>query len=218
MRKNIVFVIVFAAIIYGLVQLHYYSVDNKCVANESGWQTIEVGEFFTIKYPADIDLRNDIPFAKLVDPEFKAILPDSIDYEQYRPEFIFLSSDFNDKDSLSFVSFANIVVRDGVYKGFPGSINEDLIAAVKASLENNLSQTSYHITSWNEVEKMDINGAVTLKVSFTQQNENKSIDVISTYLFKGDQLLQISLSLPENENKTKWLAIYDKIIEAVEVR
>lgn len=217
MRKNVIFVIVFAAIIYGLVQLHYYSVDDTCRANEPDWKTIEVGKSFSIGYPADIKLRNDIPFVKLVDPEFKAVLPDDTDYEQYRPELVFLASDFDDKDSLSFVSFANIVVRNGSSKSFSGVIDDNLIASIKSSLENNVLNTSYHIASWNDVEKMDVNGASAFKVSFTQQNDSKSIDIVSTYLFKGDQLVQVSLSLPESENKGKWLTIYDKVVKAVVV-
>ena len=80
MKKNVIFVFVFAAVIWGLVKLHTLSID----------QSVTLKGIVHLSYPASVEVRNDIPFGILINPDDKKILPDNVDYEQFRPDLILL--------------------------------------------------------------------------------------------------------------------------------
>lgn len=216
MKKNVIFIIVFAAVIIGLVKLHECSMDQK-----PGWKTIALDEVVSISYPQSVEERSDIPFELLLDKEYKKSLPEGINYEQYRPKLIFLAKNFNEQDSVQLLSFPNIVVNMHTiqpidYKEMTDDTKEAILKQIQSTIENSTQNTSYRIIKWNNLDSYLINDGIAFKVSFVKENTETQAIVSSviTYLFNKDHEVEIISSIP-GEAINEWTSIYDKMVNSV---
>lgn len=214
MRKNVIFVFVFAAVIWGLVQLHTMSLED------SKDQSFNVKGIAVVPYPASVEVRNDIPFELLINPVDKKLLPDSVDYEKFRPNLILLKKGFNEKDSLQLKEFPNIIVNALTIDSFDASILETEYAislgkAIHNMIYENADRTSSTVSNWNELPITQINGAKVLRFEYKLESQNKKIlNIIVSYLFKNDKQVEITLSSPD-KNLKEWASIYDNILNNV---
>lgn len=216
MRKNVIFVIVFIAIILSLVRLHTISLE--CEKN----QTTSIKGIANLQYPASVEVRNDIPFEFLINPEDKKLLPDSVNYEEFRPNLILLQKGFNEKDSELLKEFPNIVANAISLENFNASILETEYAAslsnnVNSLVQQNAQRTASTISDWKTLPVTKINGATALRFEYKLENSNKKIlNIIVTYLFQDDKQVEITLSAP-NKDLKKWTAIYNEILNTVSI-
>lgn len=222
MRKNVIFTIVFAAVIAGLVQLHSYS--QKEMANAVSELTItSIDGIADISYPLAVEERNDIPFVKLIDPEVRKSIPDSVDVEIYRPGKIFLAKGFNADDPAQLKNFSNIVISGNVIDGFNSdNLTDEAVAqistSVKASVEQNAAQSSFLISDWTDKPAEEINGAKVLRYEYKQINSSDRITCMAlTYLFKGNKQVEVLMSAQEKEY-AEWAAINDKIVSGIVIK
>lgn len=222
MRKNVIFTIVFAAVIAGLVQLHSYS--QKEMANAVSELTItSIDGIADISYPSAVEERNDIPFVKLIDPEVRKSIPDSVDVEIYRPGKIFLAKGFNADDPAQLKNFSNIVISGNVIDGFNSDNLTDeavtqISTSVKASVEQNAAQSSFLISDWTDKPAEEINGAKVLRYEYKQINSSDRITCMAlTYLFKGNKQVEVLMSAQEKEY-AEWAAINDKIVSGIVIK
>lgn len=216
MKRNVIFVIVFAAVIIGLVKLHECSTTSK-----SKWTIMAIDEVVSIGYPNGIRERSDIPFELLLDNEYKKSLPESTNYDQYRPTLIFLAEDFNEQDSTQLQSFANIVVN--VRNAQPLDYTElaenaklSVLENIRTTTENSIKGTSYQIIKWNELDSYPIGNGIAFKASFVKQNEvtHAFVTSIVTYLFDKNREVEIVLSAPGTD-VDRWGDIYNKMVDSI---
>lgn len=222
MRKNVIFTIVFAAVIAGLVQLHSYS--QKEMADAVSELTItSIDGIADISYPSAVEERNDIPFVKLIDPEVRKSIPDSVDVEIYRPGKIFLAKGFNADDPAQLKNFSNIVISGNVIDGFNSENLTDeavtqISTSVKASVEQNAAQSSFLISDWTDKPAEEINGTKVLRYEYKQINSADRITCMAlTYLFKGNKQVEVLMSAQEKEY-AEWAAINDKIVSGIVIK
>lgn len=217
MRKNVIFVFVFAAVILGLVQLHTLSLEE---VKES--QSVNVHGIATVSYPTDVEIRNDIPFELLINQDDKKLLPDSVDYEKFRPNLILLKKGFNEKDSEQLKEFPNIVINALALDGFDDSILEteytaSLINKVHDVILQNAERTSSSISNWNALPIGKINGMKVLRFEYKLESQNKKVlNIIMSYLFKDNKQVEVTLSAPDKDLKN-WLGIYNDILNHVTI-
>lgn len=212
MRKNIIFVVIFIAVILGLIQLH----------TVSSVQTVNVQGIVNILYPTSIEARNDIPFEVLVNPEDKKLLPDSVNIEKFRPNLILLQKGFNEKDSSQLKEFPNIIVNAITIPSFNASILETEYASsisgkLYGVIQHNAELTSSIVSDWKALPLMKINGATALRFQYKLENSNKRIlNIYMSYLFKDDKQVEVTLSTPNNDKK-RWFAIYNSILNNLSI-
>ncbi|PXV62693.1 hypothetical protein CLV62_11882 [Dysgonomonas alginatilytica] len=216
MRKNVIFVIVFIAVILGLVRLHTISSDNEKS------QTISINGIANIQYPASVEPRNDIPFELLINPEDKALLPDSVNYEEFRPNLILLQKGFNEKNNQLLKEFPNIVANAILLENFNASILETEYATslsdnINRLIEQNAQRTTSTISDWRTLPVTNINGATALRFEYKLENRNKKVlNIIITYLFKDDKQVELTLSAP-NKDLEKWTVIYNEVLNNISI-
>lgn len=216
MRKNVIFVIVFIAVILGLVKLHTISLENE--KNQS----IGIKGIANIEYPASVEVRNDIPFELLINAEDKALLPESVNFEDFRPNVILLKKSFNEKDSLQLKEFPNIIANAISLENFDASILETEYAESLGENLNNLvkqnaERTSSKISDWQASPISKINGATVLKFKYKLENRNKkNLNIIIAYLFKDNKQVEITLTAP-NKNIEEWTAIYNEVLNTASI-
>lgn len=216
MRKNVIFVFVFAAVILGLIQLHTVSLED------SKDQSFNVNGVAVVSYPVSLEVRNDIPFELLINPADKNLLPDSVDYEKFRPHLILLKNGFDEKDSSQLKEFPNIIVNALTIDNFDASILETEYAvslgkAIHGMVYQNADRTSSSVSNWNELPIGQINGAKVLRFEYKLESQNKKImNIIVSYLFKKDKQVEITLSSP-NKDLKEWTPIYDNILNNVSI-
>lgn len=216
MRKNIIFVFVFAAMVLGLVQLHTLSLE------ELNHQSVSLKGIADLSYPSSVEVRNDIPFEVLINQDDKKILPDSVDYEQFRPALILLGKSFDEKDSLQLSEFPNIVANALILEGFDASILEteyveSLSNNVSNLIQQNAERTASIVSDWSAIPVTKINGATVLRFEYKLQNQNKKVlNIIISYFFKDDKQVEVTLSAPAKDLK-KWAAIYNEILNNVSI-
>lgn len=217
MKRNVIFVIVFTAVIISLVKLHACSIEQK-----SDWKTITIDELISISYPDQIEERSDIPFVLLLDNEYKKSLPENTDYEKYKPKSIFLAKNFNENDTTQLQSFPNIVVN--VRNIEPVNFSEltddaktQILTHIQSTIENEVEKTSYQITNWDELDSHLLDDGIIFRASYTKKNELTDRTVSSTvsYIFSKNREIEITLSTP-GETTNKWRNIYDEMIDSVE--
>lgn len=173
----------------------------------------------TMFYPTSLEERSDIPFAKLVDKESKKKFGDSIDYERFRPESVFLKRNFNENDSTDLETFSSITISTKKgdftkYSNLDSLKIEDLEAEIKANVERNLQNTGYRVTNWDSFKSSKDNGVRTVSHAYTQQLDgsgSKYIAVTSFYTKK--QRIQVILTASENEYPL-WKAEYDRMVNS----
>lgn len=186
---------------------------------ESYKRLIKVPNAGTMFYPTNLEERSDIPFVMLVDRESKKKLGDSIDYERFRPALLFLKSNFNENDSTQLQSFSSITisVKNGEFSKLssPDSINTDTIEyELKASVERNLRNTGYSLTSWDSFNSSVKDGSRIISYSYSQQlNGLEPKRICVTYFYTPILQIQIVLTSSESEY-TFWKPEYDRMIES----
>lgn len=222
MKKNVIFVIVFAAVIVGLVQLHKYS--QKEIAEAARLAAVtNVNGIADLTCPSAVEERSDIPFEKLIDSESRKLIPDSVDVEAFRPHKIFLAKGFDAGNVDLLKNFSNITVNANTIEGFDSANLTDATIAqisesVKASIEKSASQTSYRISEWAASPLAEINGSKVLEYKYIQTNgEGKSTYMILTYLFKGDKQVEVMLS-SIGKDYSKWIAINNELIKSIVIK
>lgn len=220
MRKNVIFVFVFAAVIVGLVQLHTYS--QKEITDAANKVTVtDIKGIAEITYPSDIEERNDIPFRKLIDPEVLKNIADSVDVEKYRPTKIFLAKGFDAEDTTQLKQFSNIVVNANIIEGFSSdNLNEDAAAQIAESVKLSVGQNaqSYTISDWVVKPIEELNGNKILRYEYKQiNNTGKITRLVLTYLFKDNKQVEVMMSATEKDYE-KWLSINDQLIKSVAIK
>ncbi len=221
MRKNVIFVFAFAAVIVGLVQLHTYS--QKEIADAANTVTVtDIKGIAEVSYPLDIEERNDIPFRKLIDPEVLKHIADSVDVEMYRPAKIFLAKGFNAEDTAQIKNFSNIVINANTIEGFSSAnLNEEaanqIAQSVKMSIEQNALQ-AYTISDWEVKPIEEFNGNKILRYEYKQTNHaGKVTRLVLTYLFKDNKQIEVQMSATEKDY-AKWLEINDKLVRNITIK
>lgn len=222
MKKNVIFVIVFAAVIVGLVQLHKYS--QKEIADAARLAAVtDVNGIADLTCPSAVEERSDIPFEKLIDPESRKLIPDSVNVEAFRPHKIFLAKGFDAGDADLLKNFSNIIVNANTINGFNAdNLTDETIAqiseSVKASIEQSASHTSYRISEWTASPLAESNGSKVLQYKYIQNNnENKSTYMILTYLFKGDKQVEVMLA-STGEDYSKWISINNELVKSIVIK
>lgn len=216
MRKNVIFVFVFAAVIWGLVQLHTKSLEDS----KDG--SFNVKGIAVVSYPSSVEERNNIPFELLINPVDKALLPDSTDYEKFRPNLILLEKGFNEKDSVQLKEFPNIVVNAVTIDSFDASILEteyavSLAKAINSIIYQNADRTSSSVSDLKELPISQINGAKVLRFEYRLESQNKKIlNIIVSYLFKNDKQVEVTLTSPDKDLK-KWTSIYNEVLNNISI-
>lgn len=175
-----------------------------------------------LHYQPELELRNDIPFSLLVDKEFKKKLGDSIDYEKFRPDFIFLKKAFNEKDTAQLSEFGCILVSVlSNPNNTPYVLNNDFIDNLVMLATHNLEGTSYRISSWENLNKNAVlpDGTVGVEFNYKQQNTDtqKVLDVTSLYLIKNDKLITINMSAPDSQ-ADEWKGYYQNIVSNLQLK
>nr|WP_297168851.1 hypothetical protein [uncultured Dysgonomonas sp.] len=216
MRKNVIFVFVFAAVIWGLVQLHTKSLEDS----KDG--SFNVKGIAVVSYPSSVEERNNIPFELLINPADKALLPDSTDYEKFRPNLILLEKGFNEKDSVQLKEFPNIVVNAVTIDSFDASILEteyavSLAKAINSIIYQNADRTSSSVSDLKELPISQINGAKVLRFEYRLESQNRKIlNIIVSYLFKNDKQVEVTLTSPDKDLK-KWTSIYNEVLNNISI-
>lgn len=179
---------------------------------------IEILNVGSISYPIEIEERSDIPFKLLVDNEYKKLLSDSTDYEQFRPTAIFFEAGFTPNFDQNKKEFAYITVNvlHGKYQ-LPKTLNKDqenaLYNNIKAYIENNLKETHFSIKKWEPLKFNVVSGVPSVGYYYEQvANKKNQTNIITTNLYDSDIQVQIILSAPAKEYK-KWLKYYNQMIE-----
>lgn len=209
MKRNIGFVIIFAAVIYGLIQLHYCSLDK----------TVNVNNIVTIKHSPDLKDGQSIPFSQLLDIEYKKLLPESIDYETLRPNLILLSAEFNANNPLQLDYFPNIYINaeeDNSQTTMLTDFDDTKIEVLKRATERSLKQTPYEIIEWLPVAKISIDNAPGIKLSYKQKNTNNGriSNIVKTSAQKDNKEINIIMSVSD-EDLFQWMKYYNGIVSSI---
>lgn len=163
---------------------------------------VNIADIATFEYPTDIQNRKDIPFKHLVDKEFKKILGDSIDYEQFRPGLLFLKRHFTISDTANITPFAsisfNILSEHNSRTLKKDSIKLNVLESnIKLNVQQNLDSTDYRINKWGEFKVIELNGVPALQYSYEQQLRDQEASMVySTYIFDKSAQIQMSMSSP----------------------
>ncbi len=182
-------------------------------------RSVNIADIGIVSYPTTIADCKDIPFKYLVDKEFKKILGDSIDYEQFRPGLLFLDRNFEIGDSTNVAPFGSISlnVTPEYNKRIlnKDSIRIDILEQnIKAGVQSNIDSTTYKINSWGDFYLTETQGLPTLMYSYQQQKEGDApSDIYSACIFDKTLQIQMTASSPESES-TKWKSIFDNILSS----
>ena len=212
MKKNVGFVIVFFFIIYGLIQLHYCS-----LAEDKEVNTTFFLDNATIEYSTELKNGDNVPFAVLVDPEYKKLLPENFDYEALKPDLILLSESFDEKDPKQISSFSNIFIntQSNDYD-LDLEMADSNIDKTKTAIESNLRQTPYRIVKWLPIEKISVGKAQGIQLSFKQENSNngKITNIVMTNIYQNEEKIELVLAASDEEYP-QWKLYYDNIISSI---
>lgn len=166
---------------------------------------MNVADMFTFEYKTQLQDRNDMPFKCMVDKEFKEILGDSADYEQFRPALLLLENDFTIADSTNIPPFGNITLNM-IPEYSENIITKDSIkidvfeANIKQSIQDNLEPTDYKITKWNPFTVTEVAGYPAIEYSYEQQlGDMASFENRATYIFTPSTQLHLNMSSPQND-------------------
>lgn len=180
---------------------------------------VNIADIATFEYPTEIQDRKDIPFKYLVDNEYKKILGDSVNYEQFRPGLLFLDRDFVITDSTNVPAFGslsfNVLPEYKKRTLSKDSIKVDVLESnIKLNVQQNIDSTDYRINKWGEFKVVELSGVPAIQYSYEQQlRDEQPSEVHSTYIFDKPAQIQISMSSPIN-TLPDWKNRYDKILES----
>ncbi len=176
---------------------------------------IKLNQLGELTYPEEIEVRNDIPFALLIDDEFKNKFGDTVDYEVFRPNYVFLKKDFNEKDSLQLKDFGCILVSVLENPDKPYKLDNQFIDKIVASTSQSLKGTNYKISTWESLNSQSTlpDGTMGVELEYKQINTKtkKILNVISLYLLKDGKLININMSAPYNMGD-EWKEYYKEIV------
>lgn len=189
---------------------------NNKVSEE---KTISIEGISNLVVPEGIEQRNDIPFVLLVDKEFKKNLPDTTNYELYRPNFILLQKGFNEKDSTQLASFPSITIY--LYTKSNGEafvLGNETINQLLNSINSNWEKADYSITDWKKIDTnlvcSDGNPGFEAEYTIRNRKTNKEMKIINLYVLKNGKLLNITMSAP-NDKVDEWTGYYDSLIKNI---
>lgn len=182
-------------------------------------RTANIANQAVVTYPTSINNRNDIPFKYLVDSEYRNVLGDSIDYEQFRPGLLFLDRNFEIKDSLNIAPFGSLsmnVIPDQNNK-VPDLSAIDIDALkqnIMGEVQANIEPTDYVIIRWGDFRLNEIKGLPALEYSYQQQKPGKDpVEVYVTNIFEKSMQIQIIASSPAS-GVNNWKTIYDDLLSS----
>lgn len=216
MRRNVTFVIIFGAAILGLIRLHTISVESDKD------HAINVNGIVNIVYPPSVEVRNDIPFGLLINPDDKKLIPDSINGESLKPDLILLEKGFDEKDNTQLNAFPSIVVNAVTLESFDASILEtdylgSLINRISQIVEEKAKLTASTVLEWKELPVTKIDGAIALRFEYKLENSTKKIlNTHLSYLFKTDKQVEVTLVSPD-KNLKEWAEIYNGILNNLSI-
>lgn len=179
--------------------------------------TVNIDDVASFTYQEGLQVNPDIPFKLLVDKEYIKMLPDTFNYEAYKPNVLLLPKDLNVKDTADLGSFPSIAINlenpGKVADVYLGSKVRDYLIG---SLANSILGTSYKINLWKDistfVSKDSVNG---LLISYRQINDdNKALNIDNSYLFPHGKMIRITLTSPDS-TYNEWKKYYDDIISSV---
>lgn len=180
---------------------------------------VNIADIATFEYPTEIQDRKDIPFKYLVDNEFKKILGDSIDYEQFRPGLLFVERDFEITDTINVAPFGslsfNVLPEYNKRILSEDSIKIDVLESrIKLNIQQNIDSTDYWINKWGEFKVVELGGVPAIQYSYEQQlRDEQPSEVHSTYIFDKPAQIQISMSSPIT-TLADWKNRYDEILKS----
>lgn len=171
------------------------------------------------EYPTTISNNVDIPFRYLLDNEFKKVLGDSVDYDQFKPGLLFLDHKFAIADTLNVPAFGCITVNvEPVSRNRDlnkDSINMDLFETkMKAIVSDNIVDTDYKILEWGDFILKEVSGLPCVEYSYKQQlGQKEPVLVKSANVFDKDMQVIISESAPLSE-ANEWADAYDFVLSS----
>lgn len=180
---------------------------------------LKLGDMGELTLPDGIEARNDIPFSLLIDKEFKHKIPDSVDVNTYRPDYIVLKTGFNEKDSLQLAVFPNITVSIISSKdGNPFTLGQTMTEYLINRVVLNMVDTPYKLVEWKMVDpEFSISDSIPgLVLEYVYKNENteKRTNINNVYVLKNGKLINIMMSSPDS-NYEEWNGYMDKVISSI---
>lgn len=180
-------------------------------------RSVNIADVATMHYPTTIAERKDIPFKYLVDSEYKKILGDSVNYEQFRPGLLFLDRNFEIADSTNIAPFGSISLSV-VPEYHKRVLNRDSLKLnvleenIKKGIQDNIDPTAYKINHWGEFYLTETQGLPTLMYSYQQEKEGtEPSDIYSAYVFDKTLQIQMTASAPATTS-AEWKGRFDDIL------
>lgn len=197
----------------------FVSCNKNTSKNDSATEsrTVSVGGIANFTYSDSLLLNPDVPFELLVDEEYKKLLPDTFNYDRFKPEVVLVAQNLDLKDSLALKSFPNIVLNlENPEDASRIYLSDAIKANILESILRGINGTAYKISDWKNIDtfltKDSING---LMVSYTQVGaDNKALNIDNTYLFPRGKMIRITLVSPDG-TYTKWKQYYNDIVNSV---
>lgn len=180
---------------------------------------VNIADIATFEYPTDIQEDKNIPFKYLVDKEFKKVLGDSVDYNQFRPGLLFLDRDFAITDTANISPFGNIsfnILPEFNKRNLSvDSMKVDVLEAnIRNNIQKNIDSTDYKITKWGDFKIKELRGIPALQYSYEQQlRDEEASEIHATYLFDKLAQIQINMSSPLS-TLSDWKSYYDNILNS----
>lgn len=180
-------------------------------------RSVNIADVATMRYPTIIAERKDIPFKYLVDKEFKKILGDSIDYEQFRPGLLFLDRNFEIADSTDVAPFGslslNVIPEYNKRVLHKDSLHLDTLEKnIKAGIQSNIDSTNYKISNWGDFYLTETQGLPTFMYSYRQQKEGaEPSDVYAACIFDKTLQIQMTASAPVSQS-ADWKSTFDQVL------
>lgn len=184
-------------------------------------RSVNIADIATMRYPTTIAERKDIPFKYLVDKEFKKILGDSIDYEQFRPGLLFLDRNFEIADSTDVAPFGSLslnVIPEYNKRVLPkDSLHLDVLQKnIKAGIQANIDSTNYKISNWGDFYLTETQGLPTFMYSYRQQKEgSEPSDVYAACIFDKTLQIQMTASAPASQS-ANWKSTFEQVLSSYE--
>lgn len=215
MKRSLIFGLVFSFLFLSIESCS----NKKTTLEDNKKEAVLIGSLGEIELPDSIEIRNDIPFSLLVDKEQLKKIPDTVDINIYKPDYVVLKKGFNEKDSLQLDVFPNITVSTLSNKdGIPFSLGQNVKENIVNTIVRNVAGTSYEIVEWKE-----INGSFTLSdgslgliLDYVQKQKNtdKRTEITDVWILKDGKLIHIIMSSPE-DNYEEWSGYLDKMINNI---
>ena len=189
--------------------------DNKVVENNN----IKLADLGEIKLPDGIEIRNDIPFILLVDKELIKNIPDSINIDKYRPDYIVLKKGFNENDSTQLEAFPNITISTLISEsGTPLVLGEQSVERLVNRVLTNIAGTPYQIEEWKNVDSSFLlsDGTPCVIFEYVQKHKDtgRKTNISNFFILKDGKLINIIMSSP-NETYEEWNGYLKKIVNNI---